>query len=35
MYSLVSHIAVEGPSVMTYSKKTDAEAMPAARYEGL
>jgi hypothetical protein len=31
MYSLVSHIAVDGARVMRYSTRTRAEAMPAAR----
>ena len=31
MYSLVSHIAVEGASVSTYSTKTTAVTMAEAR----
>src|SRR5690348_1715978 len=34
MYSLVSHIAVDGDSVTMYSRKTTAPAMAAARYDG-
>src|SRR5690349_19286756 len=34
MYSLVSHIAVEGDSVKRYRMKTASAAMPAARYDG-
>ena len=35
MYSLASHIAVLGASVIRYRTKTASVAMPAARYEGL
>ena len=35
MYSLVSHIAVEGESVTRYSRKTSVLAMAAALYDGL
>src|SRR5687768_4871278 len=34
MYSLVSHMAVDGASVITYSRSTMAEAIPAATYDG-
>jgi hypothetical protein len=34
MYSLASHIAVDGARVSRYSPNTTAAAMPAARYEG-
>jgi hypothetical protein len=35
MYSLVSHIAVDGESVSRYNTKTSPDAIAAARYEGL
>ena len=35
MYSLVSHIAVDGASVMTYRTNTTPAVMAAARYDGL
>src|SRR5262249_15130962 len=34
MYSLVSHIAVDGASVRRYSPSTHAATIPAARYGG-
>jgi hypothetical protein len=34
MYSLVSHIAVEGDSVTRYSSSTSADAIAAALYDG-
>ena len=34
MYSLVSHIAVDGASVTRYRMKTPSAVRPAARYDG-
>jgi hypothetical protein len=34
MYSLVSHIAVDGPRVMMYRRSTKPAAMAAALYDG-
>jgi hypothetical protein len=34
MYSLVSHMAVDGAKVRMYNASTSAETIPAARYDG-
>ena len=34
MYSLVSHIAVDGASVMRYNTSTRNDTTPPARYDG-